>query len=407
MPVDYDALAKQHGGVDYDALAAEAGGDVAGAAALKQVDKITPTPWYERKLGPLLSVTEAMRALPAVGGAVGGLVGGGGGTVFGMGFGGIPGAIEGAALGGAAGESARQLGFRALTGGGQADPGESVLNIGKEALIQGAAEAGGRVLGAGMKAGGRRLMQSAVKPTLKMAPHTPQIVKTLLDEGVNVSPAGLERLNLLLNAKNAEISEAVNASQGLISKADVAARLDPLERRLAQQVNPKADLTAVAKAREEFMEGPTHLLVPQAQAMKQGTYAQVSKSYGQLSAASIEAQKSLARGLKEEIAKEVPSIAGLNAKEAALINAEEAVGRRVALSGNRDPVGFAWVTHHPTTFLAALIDRAPVVKSMLARGMYSSAGTAAKVSPQLIRAAVVALSTEEEPSSAHAPEPAS
>jgi len=71
--------------------------------------------------------------------------------------------------------------------------------------------------------------------------------------------------------------------------------------------------------------------------------------------------------------------------------AMDGVGRRVALSGNRDPVGFAWVAHHPTTFITALLDRSPAVKSLLARGLYTQAATAARVSPDLIRVALGAI----------------
>ncbi len=232
-----------------------------------------------------------------------------------------------------------------------------------------------------------------------MAKDVPKIVQTLLDEGVNVSPKGVERLDLLLSEKNAEIAEAVANAPGLIPKERVAAQVLPVAQRLARQVNPTADLEAVGSTIGEFLQHPTTpgaLTVPEAQAMKIGTYAQIGKNYGKLSSATVEAQKALARGLKEEIVAEAPQVAGLNAAESRLILAREAVGRRVALSGNRDPVGFAWVAGHPMTFLAALIDRAPAVKSMLARGMYNSAAGAAKVSPQLIRAAVVALAASQD-----------
>ncbi len=379
--------------------------EVAGAGALSKAEGISQAPWYAKGMiaghGP--SVLQALEALPAVGGIVGGMVGSPG---LATGPPGLATTTAGAALGGAGGEALRQLARGAIGVTTPTTAGGVALGMAKEGAIQGGAQAVGGLLGKGLAAGGTRLMQSAVKPTLKMAPNTPKIVKTMLDEGINVSPGGLAKLNRVLEAKNDDIAEAVKASTGLISKADVAARTGAISGRLSQQVNPRADLEAVAKGTAEFMEGPTHLTVPQAQAMKQGTYAQLKSNYGQLSSAAVETQKTLARGLKEEIAKEVPEIAGLNAQESALIATKEALGRRVALSGNRDPVGFAWVTSHPTTFLAALIDRAPAVKSMLARGMYSSAGLAAKVSPQLIRAAAIALATSEDASSETGPAPA-
>jgi hypothetical protein len=366
-------------------------------AAAAGAETIGGAPWYAKPVlgGP--SVLQALNTLPAVGGMLGGAVASPG----------IVTAAGGAALGGAGGEALRQLGRRALGASAPETPARAAQDIAGEAAIQGGAQLVGRVAGKALTSGAGALMQSAVKPTLKMAPNTPKIVKVLLDEGINVSPRGLEKLNRLLDAKNEEIAAAIKGSHGLISKASVAQRTAPLAKRLSEQVNPTKDLAAVEAGTQEFLEGATHLTVPQAQAIKTGTYQQIRKNYGQLSSAAVETQKALARGLKEEIAKEVPSIAGLNAQESSLILAKEALGRRVAMSGNRDPVGFAWVTNHPTTFLAALIDRSPAVKSMLARGMYSSAGAAAKVSPQLIRAAVIALSTSEDasPETASAPAP--
>ncbi len=409
---DQDALTTALGGVNIPkevkaklwdlkgtALAVPAASEApAGAAALRQVEGISQAPWYAKGMiaghGP--SVLQALEALPAVGGAVGGILGGGAGIPSGPGA--VATAAGGAALGGAAGESARQLARRVIGASVPATSGEAALDIGKEAAIQGGAQAVGGTLAGGMKSGAARLMQSAVKPPLKMAKDVPKIVQTLLDEGINVSPRGVENLDRLLSAKNAEIAEAVANAPGLIPKERVAARALPVAQRLARQVNPSADLEAVGSTVQEFLQHPTTgaaLTVPEAQAMKVGTYAQIGKNYGKLSSATVETQKALARGLKDEIVAEAPQVAGLNAAESRLILAREAVGRRVALSGNRDPVGFAWVTSHPTTFLAALIDRAPAVKSMLARGMYSSAGGAAKVSPQLIRAAVVALASRE------------
>lgn len=274
----------------------------------------------------------------------------------------------------------------------------------KRAAIQGTI--GGIIPGAGMAAekvlrgGATRLMQSALKPTqavLEEYRTTPtKLVKTLLDEGVNVTQGGLTKLQGLLQATNQEIREAVRNAPGMIPKERVAAQVASTASRAAKQVNPKSDLKAVGKVVEDFMDHPVYkgdLTVAEAQALKQGTYRQIGAKYGEQAAASTEAQKALARGLKEEIAAEVPTIQALNARDSQLMAATDAVGRRVAQAGNRDPVGFAWVTQAPVTFLAALMDRSPVVKSMLAHGMYKSASQATKVPESAIRAAVAAIAS--------------
>lgn len=380
-----------------------------GAAALSQVEGISQAPWYAKPMiaghGP--SVLQALEALPAVGGTVGGMLAGGAAIPAGPAA--LATASGGAALGGAAGESARQLARRVLGASAPATSLEAAKDVAKEAAIQGGSQAVGGALGKGLEAGGARLMHSALKPNPSLLKEygttAPKLVKTLLDEGVNVTPGGIEKLNLLFQSTNAEITEAVKNATGTIPKNLVAARVLPTAQRLAQQVNPRAALRNVGKTVTRFMEHPTipgALTIPEAQAMKVGTYVQIGKNYGKMSSASIEAQKALARGLKEEIEAAIPKIQALNAREGQLMAAQAAVGHRVAIAGNRDPVGFAWVTHAPQTFLAALMDRSPVVKSMLARGMYASAAKAAKVSPQLIRAAVASIAAAEEPDTAAA-----
>lgn len=342
----------------------------------------------------------SVNVLPAIGGAAGGVVGGLGGSVAGVGVGGVPGAIGGAALGGAAGEAAKQLINRARGGEAPATSGAAAASIGTQAAVHGTAEAVGAGLGAGMKAAAPWLMQKALKPTASLASEyrttAPKLVQTLLDEGISVTQTGVDKLQRLLDATNAKIREAVANATGSIQKNTVAARALETAAKVSKQVNPAADLQAVGDTVEQFVNHPVFtgkLSIPEAQAMKQGTYQQIGKKYGEVSSASIETQKALARGLKEEIAAEVPGLAGLNSRDSELMAALDATGRRVALSGNKDPVGFAWVAQHPTTFLAAIFDRSPAVKSFVARGLYSSAGSAAKVAPQLIRAAVVALSS--------------
>lgn len=366
--------------------------------------------WVEDRV-PKVSVQDAMDALPAVGGALGGIIGGAAGVPTG-GTASPVAAIGGAGLGGAAGESARQLGMRAIGGYAPQSSGEAAKGIATEAATQALAEGSGVLAGKGMKAFGERLMQSAVKPNpsllKKYKTTAPRLVKDLLDNGVNMSEGGLRRLDDLLSAKNTEISEAVKNAAGSISRDDVVARASGVKATLAQQVNPKQPLKAAERSLEEFRTGgvdptpagpaPTAgpLTPAEAQAMKVGTYKQIEKSYMRRGTATEQAQQALARGLKEELERVVPGIKNMNAEEARLMAAKGAIAHRVGLSGNRDPVGFAWTASHaPQTFLAALIDRWPVVKSMIAQGMYHSAGKATKVNPQVIRAAVYALASSE------------
>lgn len=341
--------------------------------------------------------------LPMAGGAAGGLIGGAGGTVIGMGVGGVPGAVGGAALGGVAGEGARQA---IQTWRGKETPRtptQALTDVGHQGALQVlyelAGQGTGKVVGAGLKRAAPWLMQKALKPTQAMLKEyrttAPQLVQTLLDEGVTVTQSGLAKLQRLFGETNDRIASAVAGSQAEIPKAAVASYVPEVAAKHLSQVNPTADLEAIKAAVDEFMQHPLHtgetLSVPAAQRLKQGTYQQIGKKYGEVSSAGIETQKALARGLKDQVAANVPAVSALNQRDTRLMAAMDAVGRRVAQTGNTDPVGFAWVTKNPTTFIAALIDRNPAVKSLIARGMYASAAKVSGVTPQLIRAAVVAI----------------
>lgn len=414
MPdIDYDKLASQHGGkvVDYDSLAAEV------QAQSVAAPQSTAPQGLMASIGDRLKAaahqTSPMRVVEGLGGAgLGGIVGGTIGTVLG----GPVGGIAGASIGGAGGEGWNQIVNRVL---GREAPGtatEAAGQIAKQGAIQGATQATGAALGAGMSKAAPWLMQKALKPTQAVLEEyrttAPKLVKSLLDEGISVTQGGVDKLQRLLKSVNSDITDALKSRDSLlerlgldpavVDKRRVAARTLETAGRLAKQTNPTSALNAIGETTEEFLNHPIYpgnLRLPEAQAMKVGTYEQIGKKYGELSSASVEAQKALARGLKEEIAAELPQIADLNARDARLLAALDATGRRVAMSNNRDPVGFAWVAQHPVTFLAALFDRSPAVKSMLARGMYTSAAKAARVTPEAIRIAVGAIAQQSSPDS--------
>lgn len=334
--------------------------------------------------------------LPAVGGTVGGIVGTAAGPM---------GTLGGAGLGAAAGEAYKELINRARGAAAPATPTAAAAQIATSGVTQGVApELVGMGVGRAMSAVAPRIMQSAVKPGIrnlvrdvKAGASTPKVVQTLLDEGVNVTPGGLAKLQGLFDATNAEIKAAVASAPGTIDKRAVAAQTLNTAQQFSKQVNPTNDLKAIGAVTQEFLDHPIYtgktLTPAEAQASKIATYQSLKDKYGKVGAASIEAEKALARGLKEEIAAKVPGISALNERDGKLLEALDQVGRRVALAGNKDPIGFAWVTHNPLTFLTALFDRSPAVKSMVARGMYANAERAARVAPGTIRVALTALTS--------------
>ncbi len=132
--------------------------------------------------------------------------------------------------------------------------------------------------------------------------------------------------------------------------------------------------------------------VQRAQELKQGTYRALGqRAYGEAKGATTETEKALARGLKEGIEAVHPQVKAPNAREGALIEAKDAIAKRVALAANRDPGGLGLIAENPKSIIAFVLARSPAVKSMLARGMYQGASRASGVPVNVIRLAMTAL----------------
>lgn len=240
------------------------------------------------------------------------------------------------------------------------------------------------------------LMQSALKPSVKdlETGKAQQAINTLLEENVNPTQGstifgkGLDTLQGKVNVLNDQIKNMLSTSTATVSKSDVAQYLNGLKEKAMTQVNPESDLAAIDKVQQEFakynkaaIETPTmQIPIQLAQKLKQGTYKSLGgKVYGELKASDIEAQKVLAKGLKEKIAQAEPAIAGLNAEESRLLNALNVSERRALIEANKDMLGLSNMTRDAKTQLLAMADRSAPVKALLARMVYNTQKIPAKL----------------------------
>jgi hypothetical protein len=300
----------------------------------------------------------------------------------------------------------------ALSGGASAamvDPSNAGTGAVVGAALPGAVKLGGVVGGAianGMKGTANRLMQSAIKPTIKQlaSGDADVAVQTMLEHGINPTKAGVAKLRELMYAKNDEIADAIAGSNATVSKQKVIAALADVRQRFGNQVSPTADLKSIQSIADDFTAHPSFpgdsIPVQAAQELKKGTYKILSKKYGQVGAADTEAQKGLARGLKEEIADAVPGIQGLNEAESRLIRTLNVAERRALMELNKNPMGLAALAGSPAGWAAFMADRSSVFKSLAARMVNSTgnqvgaAGAALgnAVPPAMLRAAAPVIS---------------
>lgn len=246
----------------------------------------------------------------------------------------------------------------------------------------------------------RFLMRSALKPSKKdvLRGDADKAITTLLNEGVNATEGGGFKLQAKVDDLNQQIADSLANANAYVGKDAVLRRAAETKRRVKGQVAPQDDMAAVQRVADSFASHPdlpnNAIPVVKAQELKRGTYRQLRDKYGEQGAADVEAQKALARGLKEEIVKEVPEIGPLNARESEILNALKMVESRAAVEGNKNPVGLMPLT--PNTMRAGLFlaDRSALIKSLLARAL--NPGKGLNISDEMAMAAVVPQSFNED-----------
>jgi hypothetical protein len=207
-----------------------------------------------------------------------------------------------------------------------------------------AANIGTTPVGSGMLNKGAEMVAEKtlkVPPSEKIGYHIvdkTKAVKTMLDEGVWVTKGSLKRVQGMADNLLDQMDSAVAANPGLIIKTNSV--LGPVKE-LRDWASKTVDGNLLARQIDAQIARFTkkygdEITVAQAQEIKQNTNAWLRKSYGELKAPVVEAQKQIVRGLKDKIAAEIPEIAGINAKYGDLKNLEVVLERAVNRTGNWD-----------------------------------------------------------------------
>lgn len=380
--VDYDALARQHGGtpaVDYDALATQHGA----------------LPGQSSQVSPSDAAYDAWKAANPTMGAVADVATGFGKmaahTMFeggdlirrGLGMqrviqrpevqqgitptntaqkigGGIEQAAEFAIPGSAVAKGgklieaatklpvARVLGkavLQAISAGGVAgaqsggDPttmrNAALAAGGTSAVMEGAAPA---LANLGKKAAVGTYMSAMKPPTSLDQAARAKLFQTAQLEGIPVSEGGLASAGAKIDDLQRQVSDAINQAHASgtpgIPTADIATRLQDTRATFANQLAPsQSDMASIDKVEQDLLgNNPSVMTLPETQEKKIGTYGILRKkgAYGEQSTAENEALKAVARGAKEELVSRVPELAALNPREGSIIQLEGALQKAVA-----------------------------------------------------------------------------
>ncbi len=300
-------------------------------------------------------------------------------------------ALEGgaAAAGSALGHGAKQ----ALTGEGHP---EGPFGVARDSLLEGVLAGGTAGVGPALKAVGKGLYHTALRPTLTLN-HTPdeiaQLVQTGLDEGINVSRKGYQDAGKLISGLGADVRKLIDSLNATPDTDRAFAQIDALRQKYLRRGVPPEKIAALDKIEEHYRSLYSGSMPGGAmQELKSGIWTETGPSFSrELNTGTTEGMRAFASGLRETLEEEgrrrgVTSIGELNARQGRLIDLQEQVERSAAhypLAGARQGVEMM-VGGAPGLLMRAIATSAPALSS-IGRGL-NFAGNI--LDPRAIRPAV-------------------
>lgn len=208
--------------------------------------------------------------------------------------------------------------------------------------------------------------------------------------GVNLAPRGTPLNEPYMNVGSETLGggrslspSAYPVQEGMVGNVRTPGQYTHNIERVPEASSAAAEFEKIAKIRQLEKEaaeialsshranGGSDIPIQLAQKLKQGFYQELKDNYGTMGSAATEAQKTMANALRMEMEKGAPSIAPLNKRASEIWNALNVTERRALQQGNKDIGGLTALAGHPATAAAFAADRSALVKSLLARGLYS------------------------------------
>jgi hypothetical protein len=224
------------------------------------------------------------------------------------------------------------------------------------------------------------LMQSAIKPAAAdlLSKDADRAIKTMLNEGINVTPGGMAEIRKRVGTLSDEVSQIIKNSDKGVNTQKVADTVNRAFNKFRYAVvNRDANLASIQDARQQFVKAIDDLdpmgaeygniPVQLAQKIKQATQRLLADDFGGLSRAQLEAGKDLAFGLRKGIESAHPEVIAKNAKMEELLNALSVSEKHALQSMNKNPAGLSLLAENPKAAAAFMADRSAAFKSILAR----------------------------------------
>ena len=247
---------------------------------------------------------------------------------------------------------------------------------------------------------GMSLMTRALKPdkAARVSGQGETAVKTLLEEGLNVTRGGAEVLRDKVDDLQATVAQILDRyPNATVDKQRVYDALSDSISRATKQGTPQDEVATLNRAVMDFAQHPLlqssdRIPVKLAQELKQGVWRRLKDpafAKGVAPSGARDAQKAIGSGLRQGIEDVAPEVGPINAETKKFLDTLKLVETRAGAEGNKNLMGIGAISPSMHNFLAWMLDRYPAGKSMLARYFYSHAD------PEMVgRAAGAALGAQ-------------
>jgi len=204
----------------------------------------------------------------------------------------------------------------------------------------------------------------------------------MLEKNIPATEAGLEATRAKVSSLETNIQDILTNSPATVDKAKVGEAVNKALGDVKLNLNAVNDKKDIQKALDDFLSHPElkqyaqDIPVSVANKLKQAFYKELSgKVYqpGQSISAYDKGEKSLAAGLRSEVLAAEPKIAPSLNEQSELLNVLKVAGPQVGREGNKNIVGFGWLSPSMERTAMWMLDRYPWFKSYLAQTLHSGA----------------------------------
>lgn len=223
---------------------------------------------------------------------------------------------------------------------------ESALNVGAMLPLAQVAK-GLPKLSVALKNNAVKLYESLLKPSKAVMKKSPDVVKTALKEGIKITRGGQAKVKAMIETLSEEVDNLIAEGKAAGKNADIMkleSYITDLKKFYSdalggEEIIKEIDNFAIDVIKPKLEKFGRYIPIEEAQKIKQATYKLSKKFYDKLAPVKEEVRKTLARGLKDDIASQIEGAGDINARSKTLIELQPAINDAVNRLSKHDILG--------------------------------------------------------------------